>query len=97
MLNCLKTIIETDRLLLVPISLDFVKDIFREFTAEITVFMTPKPPEKIEETREFIKSALEKMKKNEELQMVVLKPVDRDNIPSRKIPESLGGREIFMK
>lgn len=149
MIDCLKTIIETDRLLLVPISLDFDKDIFREFTKEITVYMSPKPPDKIEETREFIKSSLEKMKKNEDLQMVVLKkdtkeflgcaglhrvntptpelgiwikksahgngygkeavfglkkwanenlhyecliyPVDKDNLPSRKIPESLGG------
>jgi len=149
MLNCLKTIIETDRLLLVPISLDFDKDIFREFTKEITVYMFPKTPDKIEETREFIKSSLEKMKKNEELQAVILGketheflgcaglhlintstpefgiwvkksahgnnygkeaifglkkwadenlhyeyilyPVDKDNIPSRRIPESLGG------
>ncbi|PIU35736.1 hypothetical protein COT03_01065 [Candidatus Shapirobacteria bacterium CG07_land_8_20_14_0_80_39_18] len=67
MINCLKTSIETDRLLLVPISLDFDKDIFREFTKEITVYMFPKPPDKMEETKEFIKSSIEKMEKNEDL------------------------------
>lgn len=149
MIDCLKTFIETARLLLVPVSTDFEEEIFREFTPEITVYMFPKPPEKIEETKEFIESSLEKMGKEEQLQMVVLRketreflgcaglhrintptpefgiwikksahgngygkeaiiglkkwaddnlpyeylvyPVDRDNIPSRKIPESLGG------
>ncbi len=124
-------------------------DIFREFTEEITTYMFPKAPEKIEETEKFISESMEKMARGEEIVCVILKregkeylgniglhkinthtpefgiwlkksahghhygheavaalkewadthlqydhivyPADRDNIPSRKIPESLGG------
>jgi len=78
MVSYLKIIIETKRLLLVPISLDFDKEIFKEFTSEITLFMFPKTAEKIEETQEFINSALGKIQKGEELQMVVLKKDTRE-------------------
>ena len=78
MIDCLKISMETERLLLVPISLDFDKKIFKEFTSEITIYMFPKPAEKIEETQEFINSALGKIQKGEELQMVVLKKDTRE-------------------
>lgn len=141
--------IETERLLLVPLSMQWKEEIFREFTPEVTVFMMPKTPTDISETEEFIRSTEEKMKKEEEIVFVILLrssgdflgcvglhemntktpefgiwlkksahgnrygreavtaikkeidrhlsydylvyPVDRDNIASRKIPESLGG------
>jgi RimJ/RimL family protein N-acetyltransferase len=57
-----KIIIETENLFLKPISLECKEDCFREFTPEITVFMHPKPAEKIEETIEYIEGA---MKRNE--------------------------------
>jgi [ribosomal protein S5]-alanine N-acetyltransferase len=141
--------IKTNRLVLVPISLEYAPDIFREFSQEITTFMYPKPAENIEETNIFINSSIEKNNLGEQLQMVILKgdtkkfigcaglhkmktktpelgiwikksaqgfkfgqeaiaalenwaqnnlnfdyliyPVDKINIASRKIPESLGG------
>ncbi len=143
----------TKRLILVPISLKYKKDIFREFTKEITSLMFPTTPSKIKETEEFILDSIKDMKKNEILQMVILNkrkeflgcvglhhidkknpelgvwlkksaygnsygkeaifalkkwadenihydsllyPVDKDNIASRKIPESMNGK-IFKK
>lgn len=145
----MKTTIETERLLLVPISRKYAEIIFKEFTPEITAYMAPDSPEKIEDTYEFIDSALDRMAKGNNLQLVILDktnneflgcvglhhidtktpelgiwtkksahghkygreaiaglidwarknldfdyllyPVDKRNIPSRRIPESLGG------
>ena len=147
-----KVTIETERLLLVPMTLDHVKDIFAEFTIEITRYMYPKSPEKIEETEKFVTGAITGLIQGTNLQMVVLSkeskeflgcaglhginsqppefgiwlkktaqgnrfgfevisalklwadknldyntlqyPVDKDNIPSRKIPEKLGGKIV---
>ena len=55
MVNLTNVVIETDRLKLVPTSPDFVDVIFKEFTAKITEFMTPKSPLVIKETLDFIK------------------------------------------
>ncbi len=62
-MNTTKVIIETENLLLKSISLDYKEDIFREFTSEITLYMRPSPPKKIEETIQFIEESLEKNKK----------------------------------
>lgn len=141
--------ITTRRLLLVPLSLEYAQEIFREFTKEITTYMFPKAPQNIEETKEYITSQLPRIKAGEELPVVIIKkdtgeflggggihniksrtpqlgiwikksahgnkygketteklkewamknldfdyliyPVDKRNIPSRKIAESLGG------
>lgn len=141
--------IETKRLSLTPISRNYAQDIFREFTKEITIFMYPKPADKIEETYKFIDKAIAKNNAGKQLQMVVLNketneflgcaglhdintrtpelgiwikksahgfgygreaiaglekwaqenldfdyikgPIDKRNIPSRKIAKSLGG------
>ncbi len=149
-MDILKVTIETERLLLVPISLEYADDIFKEFTPEITRFMYPKSPDKIEETIEYIQDRTEKMKRGEEIVISILDkntkeliggsglhhlstkvlefgiwikrgahgnkygreaiagvkkwaeenldfdyfiyPADRNNIPSRKIAESLGGK-----
>lgn len=142
-------IIETPRLKLVPISDKYASEIFKELTPEITTFMFPRSPEKIEETLEYIHSVYPKLKNGEELNLTILNketgeflggggihntntktpefgiwikksahgnkfgqeaikgikdwvdqnleyeylryPVDKRNIPSRKIAESLGG------
>lgn len=142
-------IIESERLKLVPTSEQYAQDIFTEFTDEVTIFMFPKTPEKIDETLAFIRSSQEKMTKGEALEVAILNkatgeflghggvsklntdtpelgiwikkgaqgnkygreavtalkewvdknrkyrfivyPVDKRNIPSRKIAESLGG------
>lgn len=53
--------IETERLLLVPISMEYVQEIFKEFTPEITTYMFPKSPDAISETEKFIKDSIQKM------------------------------------
>lgn len=143
-------VIETERMRMVSISESFAEDIFREFTADITLFMFPVPPDCIEDTMAFIHSCKENIALGCEVVLVAVDrvqgdflgcvglhgrddsrkpelglwfkksvhglglgreaigalinwaehtlvldafryPVDRANIPSRKIPESLGG------
>lgn len=149
MLDLENVVIKSDRLRLIPTSEKYAQDIFNEFTKEITTFMHPKAPETLDDVLNYIKTSVEKMKKGEELQVVILDkatneflghgginklntdtpepgiwikkgahglrygreavtalvewvkknlkfkyimyPVDRRNIPSRKIAESLGG------
>jgi len=142
--------IESERLKLVPVSRKYSRDIFREFTADITRYMVPAPVDHIDEIYAFIDTSREKMVVGDQLVMAILEtetgqlsgvcaihgkesgvsaelgiwlkkssqgknlgreaimrlvqwardnlvlsgllyPVDRDNIPSRKIAESLGG------
>lgn len=141
--------INSERLKLVPITLEFTDPIFHEFTPEVTSLMFPKPAETPEDTKKFISDSLEKLSKGDTLQTVILDkqtgeflgceglhsvntstpelgiwikssawgkgigkeaitalkewadknveykyikyPVDKRNIPSKKIPESLGG------
>jgi [ribosomal protein S5]-alanine N-acetyltransferase len=64
--------ITTKNLCLKGISLDYKKDIFKEFTVEIAKHMSPKVPEKIEETIEFIEKSIKENKKGSNLQLVVL-------------------------
>lgn len=66
------TKIETERLLIVPITMEYLEIIFREFQEPVTEFMYPKPPEKIEETEAFIKESLDGLKDGSNLQLVVL-------------------------
>ncbi|MBI3485342.1 GNAT family N-acetyltransferase [Candidatus Daviesbacteria bacterium] len=144
--------IVSDRLKLVPISRKYLKDIFANFTSEITTYMFPAPPKRKEETEEFIDSAIRKNESGEDIVKVITNketgeflgcgglhkiksgrpeleiwikksahgnhygrealtalkdwadqninyqyikyPVDKKNIPSRKIAESLGGEVI---
>jgi RimJ/RimL family protein N-acetyltransferase len=75
-MNLLDVIIKTERLLLKPITLCYAEDIFKEFTWEITKYMYPKPPEKIEETYESIEDSIVKIKNGIGLSMVIL---DKNN------------------
>ena len=141
--------IESERLVLIPISQKYAKVIFHEFTEDITTFMFPASPKVIGETEAYINSEIEKraagtsfavvvvdkltnefigcsgvhhidtetpetgvwIKKsaqgnkygleavgalvswaNENLKYIyVTYPVDKENIPSKKIPDALGG------
>lgn len=149
MLSLTDIVITSDRLKLIPISEKYLQDIFREFTPDVTRYMFPKSPDKIDETLQFISSAQEKLVKGEDLNVVILNlktgeflgggginkintdtpeldiwikkpahgnkygqeavkalkkwadkhlmykylryPVDKRNVPSKKIAESLGG------
>lgn len=143
------TTITTQRLILKPLSLDYLSDIFRELTDEITLYMSFSTPKNIDETKVYINSQLPKIMAGEQLPVVILDkktgdfigcggahdlfsdipelgiwikksahgnhygkeavasikkwidsninykyikyPVDKRNLPSRKIAESLGG------
>lgn len=67
-----QTIILSERLMIVPISLEFTQDIFENFTPEITTYMFPKANETIEDTKNFINSVIPTIKKNEEFVVVIL-------------------------
>ena len=62
----------TKNLLLVPISLDYTEDIFREFTPDITVYMFPQPYKNINETISYIKYAIKTNNEGSNLKLVVL-------------------------
>lgn len=137
------------RLLLTPRIAAHNEEIFRAFTPEVTRYMFPRPPERIEETVAFGQQAEQKLRAGTDLQVVILDkqmqeffgcgglhdlktrhpelgvwikksahghkygreamaalkawadehidyeyikyPVDKENIASRKIAESLGG------
>ncbi|WAL58673.1 GNAT family N-acetyltransferase [Thermocoleostomius sinensis] len=69
----LKTVqLESDRLLLKPISLDYQQEIFAEFTAEITRYMYPKPAETLRETARYIKEAMHQRDRGTDLTLVIL-------------------------
>ncbi len=141
--------IETNRLLLVPADIKYAECIYKNFTAEITQYMYPKPAVKIDETIAFLSKSIAEMQKGTNYQLIITKkdtgefigcaglhdllsetpelgiwikkdafgnkygqeaiagivnwamkqkrwkklqyPVDKRNIPSRRIPESLHG------
>jgi RimJ/RimL family protein N-acetyltransferase len=72
-MNLLNIAIETERLVLKPISYDYTEDIFKELTQEITKYMYPKPAENIEETKNFIKRSLKGLKEGDNFQLVIVK------------------------
>jgi len=144
-----EVVIESRRLKLLPASETYARQIFEEFTSEITTYMFPKPADTIEDTLAFLKQAAMELETGESLSVVIVTnatgefigcgglhhlqsrtpelgiwtklsshgngygreavmalahwalehlnfdyliyPVDRRNLPSRKIPESLGG------
>jgi RimJ/RimL family protein N-acetyltransferase len=64
--------IESERLILAPISLDFDKEIFTEFNDNVTEFMARGPNESLEATDDFIKKSIEQTKVGEKLQLMVM-------------------------
>ena len=151
--DLLSLVITGERIRLLIINSKFERDIFREFTNEVTTYMIPSPAKNIEETRNFIATSRLGIEAGYNLQFVVVSqttgeflgncglhgenkvktpelgiwlkkdahgkgygreavrtlvdwskkninldyfiyPVDRRNTPSRKIPESLGGKII---
>ena len=64
--------LKTDNLLLVPISMDYIDDIFREFTPEITAYMYPQPYQSKDEAVNFVQHAIKTNNEWSNLQLVVL-------------------------
>lgn len=64
-------IIETERLVLKPISSDYTDQIFTEFTSEVATYMYPRPAEKRIETEAFVAVAQEENEDGTSLTMVI--------------------------
>lgn len=149
-LDLISVNIKGERVALIPVSPAYASDIFKEFTAEITRYMMPKPVDDIQQVNKFIDTSRKNMIAGSELILAITKkdhgeflgicglhgkensdtpelgvwikksvhgkklgreavrilaswaqdnlnfsclhyPVDKNNIPSRKIAESLGG------
>lgn len=71
-IELLEVEILAERVRLVPTSREHVGQIFREFTSEITQYMYPRPPERIEETLEFVETSRQRMKAGANLQLTIL-------------------------
>lgn len=69
-------IILGSRVKLVPISAEYSKIIFQEFTDEITRYMVPATPTKIEQINDFIQSSISNMNKNIDLTLAILNKTD---------------------
>ncbi len=66
-------LIQTERLLLRPISLSDAKVIFKTFTSSVARHMTPKPAQNISETEEFIRNAINAFEEGRDIQLVIEK------------------------
>jgi len=64
--------IESERLLLVPISMEYKDEIFKEFSENITAFMYPSSAKDIPETEEFINNSIKGLSEGNNLQLVIL-------------------------
>lgn len=64
--------IVSERLVLVPISLEYKDNIFKEFTEEVARYLMPQPTGDIKDTINFINDSSGKTCKGEELQLVAL-------------------------
>ena len=75
-MNLLDIKIETKRLLLKPVTLNYVEEFFKEFTWDITKYMYPKPAERIEETYSLVEESINNLKNGTKLSMIIL---DKNN------------------
>lgn len=64
--------LKTDRLLLLPISMDYVQEMFNEFTPEVTKYMFPPTPKHIDDTKKFVTESLQKLHNSIDLTLVIL-------------------------
>ncbi len=76
--SLLSVSIHTQRLVLHPVSDRHKFEIYMTFDEEITRYMHPKPPEKLEDTLEFIKTVRADMEIGKCLNMVILDTVTQE-------------------
>lgn len=69
--------IESDHLLLVPISMQYKDEIFREYSPEITSYMDP-PPKDISEVEKLINDSLKGLSEGSNLQLIILSKDSRE-------------------
>lgn len=72
--------IETERLVLIPITLEYAQDIFTEFDEEITKYMFPIPAKEISETENRINDSREKDLDWKNIQLVIVEKITREFI-----------------
>lgn len=65
-------VVQTDRLILRPITLEYADQVFKEFTPEVTRYMVPRSPSEIHEVYTFINETMRLRKENLELVTVIL-------------------------
>ncbi len=70
--------IEGERVRLVSITRAFERDVFEEFSSDITTYMIPKPADSVEETRAFIEASLKGFAEGNNLQFVILEKTTDD-------------------
>ena len=70
--NLATVIIESKRLILKPIALNYLEVIFQEFTREIARFTYSKPANYICETQDFINQAINKIENKTDLTLTIL-------------------------
>ena len=70
-LDCANTTIDSARVKLISLDMKYAEDVFLHFNASIIKYMFPKVPERIEETIEFLESALKNMKNGIEMIQVI--------------------------
>lgn len=72
------SMLQTERLFLSPLSVEYIDDIFAEFTADVTRFMFPKPPSSRKDTEKFVHEEMEKCERNEDIMLVILEKKSRE-------------------
>lgn len=84
----------SERLRFVPMSPDYCKDIFTEFTTEVARFMLPQPSSDIAQTEEFIDLCMKAWEAESDLEVVILDGVTSEFIGTaaviklkRSVPE----------
>jgi len=85
-MNLLTVEIQTPRLLLLPISLEYKDDFFSEFTEEVTTYMYSRSAQIMVETEAFIQKSIQKLENGINLQLVIL---------AKDSKEFLGGTGLY--
>ncbi len=70
--------IESERLLLVPITMEYAEDVFREFQEPVTRFMEAKPADSIEELERRIVESIAAFHRGSEFNFTILKKETRE-------------------
>jgi [ribosomal protein S5]-alanine N-acetyltransferase len=77
-MNFLDINIQTDRLSLVPVSLEYANQMLKELTEEITKYLSFYPPKSLEEENEFIEKSRKEMENGESIVLAILDKSNRE-------------------
>jgi [ribosomal protein S5]-alanine N-acetyltransferase len=77
-MNLTETIIETKRLKLTAISKSFVKEIYEEFSDDITLYMYSKPTDDIHQMEAYVDNSISEIKNGSSITLVILTQVEQE-------------------